>query len=235
MRKAVLFDLDGTLLPMDPDVFIRDYLNRMVMRLAPHGYAPKDLVEAIWRGTGAMVKNDGRRTNEYVFWENFCNIFGENARKDEPIFEAFYREDFQEVRASCGYAPIASEIIAMLKQKGLRLILATNPLFPRIATESRIRWAGLELADFEWVTTYENSSYCKPNPEYYREILDKMQLQPSDCIMVGNDVGEDMIARQLGLDVFLVTDCLINKNQSDISRYPHGSLRDLKAYLENNL
>ena len=49
--------------------------------------------------------------------------------------------------------------------------------------------------------------------------------------MVGNDVGEDMIAEKLGMRVFLLTDCMINKANADISIYPHGNFDDLKNFL----
>ena len=109
--------------------------------------------------------------------------------------------------------------------------MATNPA---LATHSRVRWAGLHTNDFEWITTFENSSFCKPNPDYYREILGKTELKPEECIMVGNDVGEDMIAGELGMQVFLLTDCLINKHAVDISRYPHGNFSDLVTFLREN-
>ena len=114
---------------------------------------------------------------------------------------------------------------------GLRTALATNPIFPAIATESRIRWAGLSPADFELYTTYENIGFCKPNPAYYQEILKRMDLSPEECLMVGNDVTEDMIAARLGMQVFLLTDCLINKDEKDISVYPNGGFDQLLACL----
>ena len=92
---------------------------------------------------------------------------------------------------------------------------------------SRIRWAGLEPEDFELYTTYENIGYCKPNPDYYREILRRIGLAPEECMMVGNDVGEDMIAETLGMRVFLLTDCLINKTGEDIGKYPNGGFNEL--------
>ena len=52
-----------------------------------------------------------------------------------------------------------------------------------------------------------------------------------ECLMVGNDIGEDMIAETLGMHVFLLTDCLINKKNVDITRYPHGNFSDLQNYL----
>lgn len=230
--KAVLFDLDGTLLPMDQDVFIREYLGRLAGKLAPLGYDPKALISAIWAGTAAMVKNDGSRSNEAVFWAYFCGVFGENARQDEPKFDEFYRGDFQNVQASCGYSEKAAQVIAKVKEKGFLPVLATNPLFPAIATYSRTRWAGLNPDDFARITTYENSSHCKPNLDYYRAILKELGLTPEECVMVGNDVGEDMIAGKLGMQVFLLTDCLINKTGEDISRHPNGSFDALLDYID---
>ncbi len=96
-----------------------------------------------------------------------------------------------------------------------------------------MRWAGLDPADFEYLTSYENSRYCKPNPAYYTEICEKLRLSPSDCIMVGNDAREDLAARKAGLDVFLLTPCLINRENADISLVPHGDFNALSAYLEN--
>lgn len=231
--KAVLFDLDGTLLPMDQDVFVRAYFGLLAKKLAPRGYDSEKLIGAIWGGTAAMVKNDGSATNETVFWDFFSAVFGERCRDDEPVFDEYYRNEFQAVQASCGYDKRAAEVISLLKSKGIRMALATNPIFPAVATESRIRWAGLDRNDFELVTTYENSRHCKPNPDYYRDVLNAMNLLPEDCIMVGNDVGEDMIAATLGMQVFLLTDCIINKKSADITAYPRGNFDDLLAFLRD--
>lgn len=233
MTKAILFDLDGTLLPMDQEVFVKDYLGRMAAFLAPHGYAPQALFKAIWAGTGAMVKNDGKALNEDVFWQVFNAAIGKDAKQDENLFLEFYTTIFQQSKDSCGFNSAAADTIREIKDMGYRLILATNPLFPAIATQSRIRWAGLDPEDFEFITTYENSHFCKPNPDYYREILGKIGLDSSECLMVGNDVGEDMVAGTLGMKLFLFTDCLINKAGEDIEKYPHGSFPELLRYIRS--
>lgn len=233
--KTVLFDLDGTLLPMDQDVFIKAYFGGLATKMVPYGYDPQVLIKAIWAGTEKMIKNDGTQTNEAVFWAGFESVAGANCRKDEPIFDDFYHNEFRFVAASCGFDSRSAEIVKYLKSKGCRVILATNPIFPAIATQNRIRWAGLEESDFELITTYENSSFCKPNPKYYLDILQRIDQQPENCIMVGNDVTEDMVARELGMDVFLLTDCMINKNGKDISQYPHGSFDALHAFLEKTI
>ena len=233
MITTILFDLDGTLLPMDQEVFVKDYLGRLAKKMAPHGYDPQLLVQAVWKGTGAMVKNDGRQSNEAVFWQVFTGIFGQEAMKDLPLFEEFYETEFQEARRSCGFNPAAAETVRALHAMGYTTVLATNPLFPPVATQSRVRWAGLEPEDFAFITTYDNSSFCKPNPDYYREILGKLKLKSEECLMVGNDVGEDMTAETLGMHVFLLTDCLINRDGSDISRYPHGSFPELLSCIRS--
>lgn len=229
---TVLFDLDGTLLPMDQDTFIKAYFGGLARKLMPHGYDKDALIGAIWSGTKAMIKNNGKRMNEEAFWDEFCGIFGEKAKDDIPLFDEFYANDFCRVQDSCGYDPNAAEAIKTIKEMGFRVALATNPLFPSTATEQRISWAGLSPNDFEIFTTYENSHYCKPNPDYYREVMSKLGVYPEECLMVGNDVGEDMISETLGMKVFLLTDCLINKENKDISVYPNGSFDSLIEFIK---
>lgn len=232
MIKTILFDLDGTLLPMDMDVFVSSYFKLLAKKVAPLGYEPEKLVKSIWAGTAAMVANDGSMTNERAFWKKFCAIYGEEAINDYPVFEEFYRVDFQQAQKFCGFNPKSDEIVKWLKENGYRVLLATNPLFPAVATMSRIRWAGLNAEDFGYISTYENCCHCKPNPDYYRDVINECGLDPAECLMVGNDVNEDMVAASsVGMSVFLITDCIINKDNADISVYPHGSFDDLRKYI----
>ncbi len=231
MITTILFDLDGTLLPMDQDAFAQAYFGGISQKAAPYGYDPADLIRTIWAGTAAMVKNDGSRTNEEAFWRFFAGVYGEEALRHISVFDAYYDEEFEAVRAVCGYQPMAQTLIRELHDRGLRVVLATNPIFPRVATDRRMRWAGLEPTDFAYYTTYENSRHCKPNPAYYRDILDELGLDAASCVMVGNDVAEDMVAERIGMKVFLLTDCLINKSGESLDRYPHGDFAALVDYL----
>ena len=230
--KAVLFDLDGTLLPMDQDTFIKAYLGGMAKKLAPHGYNPDELVKAVYAGMKAMTMNNGSNTNEVAFWNAFTSILGDEVRNDMPIFNEFYRNEFQEVKNICGFLPEAATTVRKLKEMGYRVALATTPMFPSIATESRIRWAGLEPEDFEIFTTYEDYHFCKPSLNYYKEVIEKLGVKAEECLMVGNDVGEDMITETLGMKVFLMPADLINKVGKDITQYPQGDFEDLLAYIK---
>ena len=230
--KAIFFDLDGTLLPMDQDIFVNAYLSGLIKELAPKGYEPEAIGKALWTSTRAMMKNDGRISNEEMFWNSFCSILGEELRDQEADLNRFYETDFQKIKNVCGYTPLSKQLIDRLNATDLRVILATSPLFPKVATDSRIRWAGLEPSDFEYVTTYENSRFCKPNPLYYTELCEKLGLDPREVLMIGNDVGDDMVAESVGMRVFLLTDCLINRKDEDISKYRHGSFEELYQYIE---
>ncbi|MCD7752002.1 MAG: HAD family hydrolase [Lachnospiraceae bacterium] len=236
MLKAILFDLDGTLLPMDQDEFTQEYLNLLAEKFSPYRYEPKKLIETVWMGTAAMMRNNGKQSNEAVFWEKFSEVYGkEKMEQDRPLFDNFYAKDFEKAKKFCGYHVKSAETVRTAKQLGYRVVLATNPIFPQNATVSRIRWAGLEPSDFEFITTYENTGYCKPNSEYYRDIAERLGVQPEECLMVGNDVSEDMVAETVGMKVFLLTNCLINKERCDISVYPRGNFKQLINILKNKM
>ena len=49
--------------------------------------------------------------------------------------------------------------------------------------------------------------------------------------MVGNNVQEDMVAREVGMEVFLMTDCLLNPENADVTSYPRGSFPELDAFI----
>lgn len=230
--KAILFDLDGTLLPMDQDVFVMTYFKKLAEKLAPLGYEAEKLFKSIWAGVKAMVMNDGSCLNEDAFWKVFAEIYGEQVYEQKPIFEEFYRDDFPKVQEVCGYDSRAKEVVELAKTKA-KVILATNPIFPAMATIHRMSWAGLLPEDFELYTTYENIGCSKPNPNYYLEILRRIDCKPEECLMVGNDVDEDiLVAEKLGMTMFLLKDCIINKSGSDISKYPQGGFDELKLYIE---
>ena len=228
---TILFDLDGTLIPMDQDAFIREYIGGIAATAAAHGYDPHLVANGVIAGTRAMFKNDGTKTNEQAFWQALADTVGQGIVADRTLFDEYYENRFDEVRSTCGYEPRSREIIDLVHSLGYTAVLATNPLFPAVATAGRIRWAGLSSEDFALVTSYENSRFCKPSLDYYRDILARLGLTPEECVMVGNDVDEDMIARHLGMRVFLLTDGLLNRSGSDYSTLPHGSFDELKNYL----
>lgn len=231
MLNTILFDLDGTLAPFQQDEFVRVYFGLLVRRLVPMGYDGEKLVRALWKGVDAMIGNSGAVTNRQVFWECFTREMGMQALALETILDDFYATDFDGARSCLTARTDRSGLIRSLREKGYTLVLATNPIFPAVAVETRLRWVGLTQADFDWVTTYENSRRSKPSPAYYRDILERMGKRGGQCLMAGNNPSDDMSARETGMEVFLVTDCLENPKGLPIDGYPRGSFRELEARL----
>ena len=223
--------MDGTLLPMDMEQFTNRYFKELAAKVAPYGFDPKTLVSAVWGGTKAMVMNDGSVLNRDVFWKKFGEAYGRDLTDKIPLFDDFYANEFNNVREACGFNPEAGQTLKELKSTGYSLVLATNPLFPMMAQVSRARWAGVSPEDFIYITSYDNSRYCKPNPKYYQELAEKLGLDPAECLMVGNDATEDVSAAAADMDVFLITDCLLNRDNVDISGMPHGSFAELRKYI----
>ena len=114
------------------------------------------------------------------------------------------------------------------------MVAATNPLFPKVATMNRLRWAGFDPEDFALFTTYEHYHYCKPNPAYYTEVLASLGKQPQNCIMAGNDNLEDMAAQQLGIKGYLITDCLINRANAPLASFWHGTWDEMVQITDFN-
>lgn len=232
MIKNIFFDLDGTMLPMNQEEFIKIYFTELCGCFCERlNLTDEQLIKAVWKSTGSMIKNDGTRLNKEAFWDTFSKIYGKEILKYIKDFDMFYENEFNTCKSATKFNPLMPEIIKTLKNKGYTLIAATNPLFPEIAITNRIGWAGVNPRDFKLITTYENSSMCKPNPDYFSEIIEKAELLPEECLMVGNDVDEDILSStKIGMDNYLVTDCIINRSESDFSDFKHGSMRDFLEF-----
>ncbi|MGN0793219.1 MAG: HAD family hydrolase [Aristaeellaceae bacterium] len=230
--QAILFDLDGTLLPMDIKTFTRAYFGALAKELAFLGIAPDALLKAVWSGTEAMVRNDGQKPNADVFWELFSGLTGLARSAVEPVCDRFYSEGFHQARAATGENPLAVAAVRAAREKADRVILATNPLFPMAGQATRLSWIGLKPEDFDLVTCYTSDRFCKPNPAYYTDICQRMNLQPDRCLMIGNDDREDMYAAQAaGIPGYLVTDCRIPAPDAPWTG-PQGSFAEMVDMLK---
>lgn len=216
---------------MDPDIFLNSYFDAITEKfkdLVP----PADMKAHILSATEAMIRdNRPDKTNQDVFMEHFLPRVNRTAEELTPIFAHFYTNEFKRLRASTSPAPTASKVVEKLAGKGYRLVLATNPIFPREAILERMRWAGVEQLPWELVTAYEECHYCKPNPSYYAEILDKLGLAGGRTLMVGNDTREDLIASTQRIKTYLATDNLLDRGDSPWRPDLTGRLAELPHHL----
>ena len=232
--KNIFFDLDGTLLPMDMKEFESTYTNMLCEEFS---YLGKELIgKTLYSGIKEMYANNGTVTNEEAFIRAF-NRSGLNFYDYKEKFEEFYEKRFDSLKKVCKITPISKRIIDTLKNKGYTICIATNPLFPQVATYKRLSWLGIDPYEVTLVTTYENSRYTKPNSNYYIEILNKLNLSSNETIMFGNDVLEDGASSKVGIDTILVVDCLVNSLNLPCENFQKGTLEDVLEFclsLEKN-
>ena len=235
MLNTVLLDLDGTLLPMAQEDFIEAYFQELAKKFVSIGLNAEKSTLAVWSGTKAMLKNDGTLSNSKRFWDEFASFYGGVADKlayIEAETDHFYVNEFNLIKHVVSPTNLPLKLVSILKDKGYTVVLATNPLFPPQALESRLSWIGLTLEDFSLYTDYHNSRFCKPSPGYYQDIFAALKVQPEQCLMVGNTVVEDMSASQLGCCTFLITDYLENPEGADYSSYQQGTFSDFTSWAE---
>ena len=159
---------------MVQDEFVKFYMPLLAKSYMGAGVSldPKKFIGAVWAGYEAMVKNDGSRTNREAFWSYMEPELQISTEESENIALKFYENELNQAICTTNPTPVSNQIVKKAKSRGLETYLATNPVFPRCATMNRIRWAGLDAEDFKVITTYETCTYCKPNPEYFRGILE---------------------------------------------------------------
>lgn len=238
MIKAIFFDLDGTLLPMDEKEFTKIYLTSLARKLIPYHYDPTLLSKGVFLGLKKMVCNDGTKFNCDVFFDEFSSFYHRDTRKEIPVFISFYQNEFKDALVACKKNPLSKEIVSFCKKNFSFTVLSTNPIFPREAQCARLSFLDLKDTDFDFVTDYANSKYCKPNPKYFSSLLEKFSLKPEEVLLFGNDTVEDFAcATSLGIQVFLLNHSPIVQ-KGDEKTYPWISMEDvipiLSKYVKNN-
>lgn len=226
-RTTILFDLDGTLLEMRTEEFIKQYLVELGKHVGDR-YDTKQLYRLIWDATTAVIMNqDATKTNEDVFAEYFLAHSGLKREEIWPVFDEFYAEVFPGLSHLTFPSPWGKKLVEAAKAQGYRVAVATNPVFPREAIHSRLAWIDLSPQDFELVTVYEESHFTKPHPAFFQEVCDRLGVAPTSCIMIGNHMQEDMVAKKLGIKTFLVTNYMEDRGEPVYEVDQRGTLEDL--------
>lgn len=239
--RAICFDLDGTLLPMDIDEFMTAYFTRIGRFMAAKGMDGQLFMAALKAGTKAMATHTDDRTNEEAFWDEFFPAYetgvgrtltSEERAQMRTLADEFYDQDFPHIGDGFTPNPAAARVVNALAQKGYPLVLATMPMFPLRAVEHRLRWAGVDPAVFQRITCYQNAKSVKPKQTYFAEVLAALGVPGADVLMVGNNTMEDFAVLDLGVDGYLITDCLLDPIGFDISTIKHGSLEEFAEWAE---
>lgn len=207
MSLTLLLDLDDTLLGNEINRFIKYYFGALSEALLPY-VEPGRMVAGLKQAVAALdAKQTPAGTMEEAFDRVFYPFIGVEKSVLQTTLDNFYAHSFPKLETYTDRRPAAQQIVEYAQQRGWNVVIATNPIFPVMAIEHRLAWAGLPVDryNFSRVTTYENSHFCKPNPAYYAEILGSLRWPEGPAIMVGNSLSDDILpAETLGMTTFWI-------------------------------
>lgn len=203
LTKALLLDLDGTLLDLNFEAFFQDYLAGTAAAFADK-IAPETFQRQLIASTGAMLFNDDPDlTVEEAFFRDFGSVVPLPDDAAER-FERFYENEFPALGKWGKPMPGARELIEGALERGLQVVIATAPLFPETAIRERLRWAGLHDLPYRFITSSTVMRRSKPSPGYYEEIAERIGVAPEQCFMVGDESIMDGAAIAAGMDAAFV-------------------------------
>ncbi len=234
--RAVLFDLDGTLLRVQMAEFIPRYINGLAACCADL-VKPQKFQQAMLGSIRMLIQADGNgiETNEKRVFATLHERLAVPETLLRERFEQYRRERIDELRPLVKPIPLARTIVEECRRKGVPLVLATNPVFPKFMIDARLAWGELEEQFFSYLTSFENSCFCKPHAGYFREIAERLQLAPEQCLMVGNDTQHDLAAAAVGMSTFLVDTWIVQREGPSWPCPNRGDHAVLQTYLQEIL
>lgn len=198
---AVLFDLDGTLLDVDGEAFLDAY----VEALAGFWGAPEQATfqQLVMAAAVPIFTPHPRQTNGGVFRRHLARYLG---LTEEAVMQRMRDFDNVGVRGiDIPHRPVpgARGCVQACLELGLRVAVATTPIYTPEVISLRLEWAG--LADLPWhlVTHSEIMHACKPHPAYYVEAARLLDAPAAACVMVGDDASQDGPALAAGMSLLM--------------------------------
>lgn len=221
MIKAVLLDLDDTLLINPTLRFMQVYMQQFERYTAEHWGLESLRDHLMSAGRGVMFDaRDMQQSNLSVMLESLSQSTGRAPDELLAMFRDFFTSPaFESVRECTGVVPAAAKIVQRLKEQGYMVVIATNPIYIAEAIQRRLNWAGLSdnLCDYAFVTHAENMHFAKPHPAYYAEILGRVGIEPDEALMVGDDTRNDIApAENVGLYTRQITPATLHKFLDEI-------------------
>ncbi|MEW6403286.1 MAG: DinB family protein [Chloroflexota bacterium] len=232
MTLTLLLDLDDTLLNTNMDTFIPAYFQALSVQLAPH-VEPETMLRALLGATRRMMASeDPSCILQNVFESYFYTKLGVSKEGLAQEIEKFYDEIFPTLQQITAQVEGAKEFVEWAVAQGYRIVIATDPLFPRKAIYHRIRWAGFEPERFELVSSFEHFHFTKSHAAYYAEVLGRIGWPDGPVLMVGNDMERDILpAQRLGLATWHIEAGAASGSGPEAGA--RGKLEHLPSWLES--
>ena len=210
--RAVLFDLDDTLLSLNLTAFLARYVNGASGLLCrASGKLRANIMAAYARAW--MAAESERRTDRLTNAQLINKVIYEQTDipLDDPVIadmiDCYERTVVPRMGSGIVRAqamPGAHAAVDCVHAMGLTCALATNPVVSHACDVARLGWAGFSESDFALISCTENSTRCKPWASYYDEFCGRLGLSPAECLMVGNDARRDFAHPECGLRTIYV-------------------------------
>lgn len=233
MIKAVLFDLDGTLNRVNNKEFGDRYYHLLSKHFKVSGLTEQQVADEFRAAARTIIFCEKPANLQSLYYSYIREKLGIDFEKSPELFEDFLENTHPKLFEVFGKREEAGGVVKQLKAEGYKLALATNPLFNRSTIDRRMAFSGVDGNDFDLVTTFDWCTATKPSPEYYLQIAEKLGVSPQECLMVGNDVRNDMQARFAGMQVLLLPDSLENRDGEDYSQLATATLDTVPQYVLN--
>jgi FMN phosphatase YigB (HAD superfamily) len=233
MIKAVLLDLDDTLLGCADRVFVPEYLRLVDQYLLQRWDYPQfsQVLRRFIRAAGEP--RDVRQTNADLAESIIVQATRRTPDEIRAAFADFYARVYPRLINCVEPVPLAVELFNTLRGQDYAIVIATNPLYPAEAIRQRLVWAGLpgDLTEYTLVTHSENMHFAKPDPAYYAEIVARVGVEPDEALMVGDSITNDMQpAETVGLSTYHAASGELTGKPEAGRR--SGSLGDLLALVQ---
>ncbi|PJF36254.1 MAG: hypothetical protein CUN49_06425 [Candidatus Thermofonsia Clade 1 bacterium] len=206
MIKVVLFDLDGTLVRVNTDAFVRDYVQQLSEQLAEALEVPAaQCLQALRAAIRAVSANlDPTCSNRAVFERAFVQAL---AMPSEALHTAFARAQaaiFPSLVRHFAPEPAAVPLLERLMARDIAFAIVTNPIFSLETVYQRMIWGNLPLElPYALITNLEELHFAKPRPHLYEEVLARIGYEPDQAIMVGDDFQNDIApANAIGMHAY---------------------------------
>ncbi|MER9793516.1 phosphoglycolate phosphatase [Mesorhizobium sp. M0213] len=186
--KAILFDLDGTLVDSAPDIMAA--VNELL--------AGRDLPPLRLDQVKSMIGGGIRKLVERAFATSGTPLLGSAIEEANRDMAPIYR---RHLTGRTRLMPGVREVLTHLHLSGIAMGVVTNK--PQLAAREILLHFG--LTDYLGAIVGGDAvTYLKPAPDALLLALDQLQVEPRDTLMVGDSSADVAAARAAGMAVILL-------------------------------
>lgn len=194
MIKAVILDMDGVMVDTESGV----------------AQATVDMFREVY---GVRVKSEDFLPFVGMGAKKYIAGVAEKYKVDVDVEKAIRdrQENFRKIalRGEVRAFPGVIELIQEAKKSGLKTAIATSS--HKAILEITLEGAGINIKDFDAVTTAEECKNVKPDPEIFLLTARKLNVLPNDCLVIEDSPAGVKAGKTGGFMVVAVTNTFLKE------------------------